>query len=132
MVWTTRKICRNNKQIFNETAKNIDILQPLFKKQEKQGPRSNLRSIIHLLLLRKILAIIMIKQITGKVLQYIPKPQAAYQSGRSTTEHVFAIKLLAGMAILLTDLTIYLLVLDMIKAFDTVNRVKRSQYYAPS
>ena len=67
---------------------------------------------------------IMIKRITGRALQYIPKTQAAYQSGRSTTEYVFAIKLLAEMAITSKDLTIYLLMLDMSKAFDTVNRVK--------
>ena len=102
----------------------IGILTPLQKTGKKQGPPSNLRPIILLSLLRKILAIIMIKRITGRALQYIPKTQAAYQSGRSTTEHVFAIKLLAEMAITSKDLTIYLLTLDMSKAFDTVNRVK--------
>ena len=66
----------------------------------------------------------MIKRITGRTLQYIPKIQAEYRSGRSTTEHVFAIKLPAEMEITSKDLTIYLLMLDMSKAFDTVNRVK--------
>ena len=56
----------------------------------------------------------MIKIITGR-----PK-----QSGRSTTEHVYAIKLLAEMEITSQDLTIYLLMLDMSKAFDIVNRIK--------
>ena len=61
----------------------------------------------------------MIKRIR-RALQYIPRTQAAYQYGRSTTEHVFAIKLLAEMAITSKDLTIYLLMLDMSKAFDTL------------
>ena len=46
--------------------------------------------------------------------------QAAYQSGRSTTEHVFAIKPLAEMALTLQNVTIYLPMFDMSKAFDTV------------
>ena len=91
----------------------IGVLTPLQNKKEKLGPPSNLTPIVLLSLLRKILAIIMIKIITGRALQYIPKTQAAYQSGRSTTEHVFAIKLLAGMVITSTYLTIFLLMLNM-------------------
>ena len=69
----------------------IGILTRLQKSRGKQGPPSNLIPIILLPFLRKILAIIIIKRITGRARQYIPKTQAAYQSGRSTTEHVFAI-----------------------------------------
>ena len=46
--------------------------------------------------------------------------QSAYRSGRSATEQVFTIKTLAENAI--TSSTIYLLLLDMSKAFDTVCR----------
>ena len=52
----------------------------------------------------------------------IPPSQAAYRTGRSTTEHVFAIKLLAQKAITSKDYPIFLMLLDMSKAFDTVNR----------
>ena len=87
------------KQILNETAKTgayieeISILTPL----QKHLP--NFRHIILLSFLRNILAILMIKRITGRTLQCIPKtsiPKIAYQSGRNTTEHVFVIKLLAS------------------------------------
>ena len=54
----------------------------------------------------------------------ITKDQAAYQEGRSTTEQVFAIKLLAEKAICSSDYKIYILMLDMSKAFDTVDRNK--------
>ena len=74
----------------------------------------------------------MIKGITGRALQYIPKTQEAYQSGGSTTEHIFAIKLLAEIAITSRDLTIYLIMLDVSKAFDTATESNFSQYYAPS
>ena len=50
--------------------------------------------------------------------------QSAYQSGRSTSEQVFAIKVLAEKAIASSTYSIYLLLLDMSKAFDTVCRSK--------
>ena len=50
--------------------------------------------------------------------------QSAYQSGRSTTEQVFAIKVLAEKAITSSTYNIYLLLLDISKAFDTVCRSK--------
>ena len=52
----------------------------------------------------------------------IPKTQAAYQRGRSTTEQVLALKLLIEKALTSTDYDIFILLLDMSKAFDTVNR----------
>ena len=48
--------------------------------------------------------------------------QAAYRAGRSTTEHVFAAKVLVEKAITSANYPIHLLMLDMSKAFDTVNR----------
>jgi len=52
----------------------------------------------------------------------IPLTQSAYQSGRSTTEQVFAFKILAEKAITSADYKVTLLMLDMSKAFDTVKR----------
>ena len=52
----------------------------------------------------------------------IGKDQAAYQHWRSTTEQVFAVKLLVEKAITSNDCSIYILMLDMSKAFDTVNK----------
>ena len=50
--------------------------------------------------------------------------QAAYQSSRSTTEQIFAIKTLAEKAITSENYDIFLLQLDTSKALDTVNRNK--------
>ncbi len=52
----------------------------------------------------------------------IPINQAAYQPGRSTTKQVFTIKVLCEKAIANSDYTVYLLLLDMSKAFDTVRK----------
>ena len=58
----------------------------------------------------------------GRLDNVIPPSQAAYRQGRSTTEHVFAVKVLCEKAISSTCFPIYLRLLDMFKAFDSVNR----------
>ncbi len=102
----------------------LGILTPLQKPGKKKGPPENIRPIILLSVIRKILTICMIKRIWERVSANIPTDQAAYQPGRGTTEHVFAVKLITEKAILSSDYTVFLLLLDMSKAFDTVDRGK--------
>ena len=52
----------------------------------------------------------------------IPINQAAYRKNRSTTEHAFATKLIIERAITSKNETVYLLLLDMTKAFDSIKR----------
>ena len=52
----------------------------------------------------------------------IPLSQAAYIKGRSTTEHVFAMKILCEKAMTSCDYSTHILLLDMTNAFDTINR----------
>ena len=52
----------------------------------------------------------------------IPKTQAAYQSGRSTTEQVFVLRTMAEKAIASKDYEIHVIMMDMSRAFDTVKR----------
>ena len=93
--------------IFNEIAKTGNIpeeviegvLVPLPKPGKPQEPPANLRPIILLSILRKILAICMIKRIQEKIENRILLSQAAYRAGRSTTEHVFTCKILVEKAI---------------------------------
>ena len=116
--------------IFNETAKSgkypkeltQGILCAIQKPGKAKGPVSNLRPIILLSILRKILAICLKKRIIDRLDNQIPPSQAAYRTGRSTTEHVFATKILAEKATTSQNYVIHLLMLDMSKAFDTVNR----------
>ena len=75
------------------------ILTPLPKPGKKQGPPANLRPIILLSIIRKILAICLIRRCWDRLSTRVPLAQSAYQSGRSTTEQVFAIKVLAEKAI---------------------------------
>ena len=116
--------------IFNITAETGTVptalvhglLCPLQKPGKKKGPPANLRPIILLSVLRKILTIALLERTWKRLEQKIPKSQAAYQRGRGTTEQVLALKLLIDKAITSQNYDLYILLLDMSKAFDTVNR----------
>ena len=97
-------------------------LIPLPKPNKPKGPAKNLRPIILLSVLRKILAIIVVGRTFDRIRNSISTSQAAYSPGRSTTELVFAFKILTEKAICAEDYTIYLLMLDMSRAFDTIDR----------
>ena len=97
----------------------VGILSPLPKPGKAKGPPENLRPIILLSIIRKILTISMMRRTWDRVQHLIPLSQAAYQAGRSTTEQVYAVKTLAEKAITSNDYTVHILMLDMSKAFDT-------------
>ena len=62
------------------------------------------------------------KRTVDKLDTEIPPSHAAYRAGRSTTEHVFAAKVLVEKVITSANYPIHLLILDMSKAFNTLNR----------
>ena len=64
----------------------------------------------------------MMKRINSRLDSAIPISQAAYCKNRSTAGHVFAIKLIIERTISSTHETVYLLFLDMSKAFDSIQR----------
>ena len=104
----------------NEIAHGI--LRALKKPGKPKGPTSNLRPIILLSALGKILAVCIMKRINSRLDSAIPMSQAAYRKNRSTTEHVFATRLIIERTISSTDETVYLLLLDMGKSFNSIQR----------
>ena len=52
----------------------------------------------------------------------IPLSQTAYRTGRSITEHVFAMKIPYVKAITSCEYSINILLINMTKALDTINR----------
>ena len=98
------------------------ILTALQKPGKPKGPTSNLRPIILLSVLRKILAVCIMKRINSRLDFAIPMSQAAHRKNWSTTEYVFATKLIIERTISSTDETVYLLLLDRSKAFDSIQR----------
>ena len=107
-----------------ESPKEIKLGQliPLPKPGKPKGPVKNLRPIILLSILRKILAIIIVNRTFDRIRKEIDISQAAYSPGRSTTELVFTFKILTELALCSKDLEVHLLMLDMSKAFDTIDR----------
>ena len=83
--------------IFNKVAETgepvtelvLGLLRPLQKPGKSKGPPENLRPIILLSVLRKILTICLIDRTWDRLKQQIPPDQAAYQPGRGTTETSF-------------------------------------------
>ena len=107
-----------------DTPKEVTfgILKPLQKPNKAKGPPSNIRPIILLSSLRKILAACIINRIRDRLDAEIPLSQAAYRSKRSTTEHVFTTKLIIEKTITSKNEAVHLILLDMSKAFDSLNR----------
>ncbi|MCP3927643.1 MAG: hypothetical protein GY705_00905, partial [Bacteroidetes bacterium] len=117
-------------EILNAAAKtgehpdelNTGLLNPLQKAGKKCGPCENLRPIILLSILRKILAICLLDRFLSRILRQLPSSQAAYQMNRSRTEQIFTFKLLIEKALTSQDYDLYILLTDMSKAFDMVKR----------
>ena len=89
------------------------ILTPLPKPGKPKGPVQNLRPVILLSVLRKILAICTVNRLENKLRPLIPVTQCAYTAGRSATELAFSFKLLCEKAINSTNFSIHLLMLDI-------------------
>ena len=98
------------------------ILRAFPKLGKRKGPTSNLQLIILLFIPRKILAVCIMKRINSRLYSVIPISQAAYHKNRSTTKFVFATKLIIERTISSTDETVYLLLLDMSKVFNSIQR----------
>ena len=117
-------------KIYNITAETANhpaelthgLLAPLQKPGKSRGPPANLRPIILLSNLRKILAACMMKRIEHTIDKEIPITQAAYRQKRLTTEHIFSTKTVIERTISAKNETVYLILLDMSKAFDSINR----------
>ena len=99
-----------------------EILRALQKPRKPKGPTSNRRPIILLFILRKILAVCIMKRTNLRLDSAIHIFQVACRKNKSTTERVFATKLIIERTISLTDETIYLLLPDTSKAFVSIQK----------
>ena len=97
-------------------------LLPLPKPKKPQGPCKSLRPIILLSVLRKILAVAVVQRVFDRVREAISVSQAAYSPGRGASELILTFKLLAERAITSQDYEFHIIMLDMSRAFDTIDR----------
>jgi hypothetical protein len=98
------------------------ILVPLQKPGKEKGNVENLRPIILLNMIRKILAVVMLNRIFERVDNEIDCTQTAYRPGRSAIENIFSMKILCEKAVTATNAELHILMFDMSKAFDSVVR----------
>ena len=99
------------------------VLIALHKPGKPKGPMNNLRPITLLTTARKIFSLITLSRIRADVERYISPSQAGFRQNRSTADIVFCKRILASI-VERFNTTIYVLGLDLRKAFDTINRTK--------
>lgn len=112
--------------IFTEHQDNVNlnksILIPAQKPNKTKGPIQHLRAINLLNTIRKILSSITLKRINSKINSYLSASQAAYRTGRSTTDIVWAHKFIIAKVQKYQELEVYITGIDMSAAFDTIHR----------
>ena len=117
-----KKIAEIIKQIYNETEKNWSLARRNENwhantttkiKKEKIRSTFHLKTYNHTFSSKKNSSNNNDQMNNRRNPTIYTETQAPYQSGRSTTEHVFAIKILAEMTRTSTYIIIYLLMLDM-------------------
>ena len=86
---------------------------------ETKGPATNLRPVILLPILRKILSNIVLRRIQPKVGQFLADSQAAYRPNRSTSDIVWAYKWIVANT-QISKIKVYITGIDMSSAFDTI------------
>ena len=113
----------------NCVSNNIDIktgfglLAPLQKPGKTRGPVINLRPVILLPIIRKILSNVVLSRIKPKVDEYLSLSQSAYREKRSTGDIVWAYRWIIAKAQKEKE-KIYITGIDLSSAFDTIIREK--------
>ncbi len=88
-----------------------------------KGPVKNLRPIILLPVLRKIMSKITLARAENDIGKYLSSSQSAYRKNRSTTDIVWAFRWILAK-VQTYNITIYVTGIDMSAAFDTIHRNK--------
>ena len=108
-----------------EQHKQIDIgkgiLVALQKPGKPKGPVKNLRPVILLPIIRKILSNIVLQRIKPKVEKYLSQSQSAYRQYRSTSDIIWTHRWVISRAQIVKEI-IYITGIDMSSAFDTIKR----------
>ena len=99
------------------------VLIPIQKSGKPKGPASSLRPIVLLNVVRKLLSLIVLSRINGKVQKYVSSAQSGFRPGRSTADVVWSPRWLAARC-QHVQWNVGILGIDMSKAFDTISRRK--------
>ena len=100
------------------------ILVAFPKPNKPKGPAANLRPINLQNICRKILSKITLKRINSRVDEYLSQSQSAYRQGRTTSDIVFAHRLITAKVQKYQGTEVFITGIDMSSAFDTIHRHK--------
>ncbi|KAL6486765.1 hypothetical protein MHYP_G00061570 [Metynnis hypsauchen] len=99
------------------------IMITIPKPNKPPGPPANLRPIVLLNSIRKILSIIALHRIRDKVDRFTGPNQSGFKRGRSCADIVWAQRMLVSV-VMMRKWNFYKMGIDMSKAFDTIKRKK--------
>ena len=105
------------------------MLVALPKPKKPKGPLKNLRPVILLPIIRKILSNITLERIKDRVNVYLSASQSAYREKRSTSDIVCCHRWVAARIQKFQE-TVYITGIDMSSAFDTIRRQKLLEIFA--
>jgi exonuclease III len=105
------------------------LLVALPKPGKPKGPLKNLRPVILLPIIRKVLSILVLVRIKDRVEEYLSASQAAYREKRSTTDIVCCHRWI-GARVQKRQERVYITGIDMSSAFDTIRRKKLIEIFA--
>ena len=96
---------------------------------QPKGPLKNLRPVIPLPIIRKVLSNIVLTRIKGRVDEYLSASQGAYRAKLSTTDIVYCHRWIATR-IQKRQETVYVTDIDMSSAFDTIRGKKLIELFS--
>ena len=117
-------ICSTLNAIFEEhedVELGRGLLAPLLKPGKPKGPKKNLRPVILLPIIRKILSGIALCRLQSTTESYLSSSQSAYRRGRSTSDVVWSHRWVLAK-VQKHELTVFCTGIDMTSAFDTIDR----------
>ena len=101
----------------------FEILAPLQKPGKTKGPETNLRPVILLPFIRKILSNVVLARIKPKVNEHLALTQSAYREKRRTSDIIWAYRWIIAKTQKVKE-KIYITGIDLSSAFDTIIREK--------
>ena len=110
-----------NNVFINHNNININggILIALQKPGKPKGPVANLRPIVLLNTIRKVLSLIVLARIRDAVDKYLDPSQSGFRQGRRTSDIIWTHKWLIGKAFA-DQSEVYITGIDMSSAFNTI------------
>ena len=98
------------------------LIAMLWKPKKTKGEIKNIRPIILLKIIRKILSNITLTRIKSSINNYVSPYQSAYRNNRSTTDIVWCYRWIIAKIQIYVNMKLFIVGTDLSSAFDTIDR----------